>query len=213
MWLDVVSSDKVRPTVALATAGAVANSCSCGHLACWQDTKSYLLMMDKYKRCPRCSQFIDKNMGCMHMTCRPSAGGCGFEVSLHSSGTRLLCYVCKFDDGVCAPLVVAPTPLLPQFCWKCGQDYRAHNQALCRQTPKTAREWNAGRADVVEGGRVLTYARKVEEVDGIMVRFTSVAFPFVLLYDLSRVPCLRCFHDRPNYRPRWQQRALRQKAC
>ena len=31
------------------------------------------------KQCPRCHVYIEKNEGCMHMTCRKSAGGCGYE--------------------------------------------------------------------------------------------------------------------------------------
>lgn len=31
------------------------------------------------KKCPQCHAAIEKNGGCMHMTCRKNAGGCGFE--------------------------------------------------------------------------------------------------------------------------------------
>merc|ERR1711879_1118705 len=38
------------------------------------------------KPCPKCKNPIEKNGGCMHMTCRPP-GGCGHE----------FCWICKGD--------------------------------------------------------------------------------------------------------------------
>jgi ariadne-1 len=37
------------------------------------------------KRCPNCRAAIEKNGGCMHMTCRKNAGGCGHE----------FCWLCR----------------------------------------------------------------------------------------------------------------------
>jgi len=37
------------------------------------------------KKCPQCRAAIEKNGGCMHMTCRNNAGGCGFE----------FCWLCR----------------------------------------------------------------------------------------------------------------------
>merc|ERR1711939_149716 len=39
------------------------------------------------KRCPGCNTAIEKNDGCDHMTCKKSAGGCGFE----------FCWLCGAD--------------------------------------------------------------------------------------------------------------------
>eukprot|EP01113_Clastostelium_recurvatum_P006888 TRINITY_DN1315_c1_g1_i3.p1 TRINITY_DN1315_c1_g1~~TRINITY_DN1315_c1_g1_i3.p1 ORF type:complete len:226 (+),score=51.79 TRINITY_DN1315_c1_g1_i3:83-760(+) len=41
--------------------------------------------MANTKRCPECKSPIEKNGGCMHMTCRPAAGGCGHE----------FCWLCR----------------------------------------------------------------------------------------------------------------------
>eukprot|EP01099_Mayorella_cantabrigiensis_P001949 TRINITY_DN1840_c0_g1_i1.p1 TRINITY_DN1840_c0_g1~~TRINITY_DN1840_c0_g1_i1.p1 ORF type:complete len:479 (+),score=84.70 TRINITY_DN1840_c0_g1_i1:82-1518(+) len=46
------------------------------------------------KRCPKCRAPIEKNGGCMHMTCRKNAGGCGHE----------FCWLCRADwrnHGTC----------------------------------------------------------------------------------------------------------------
>jgi len=39
------------------------------------------------KKCPQCRKPIEKNGGCMHMTCQKYAGGCGFE----------FCWLCRGD--------------------------------------------------------------------------------------------------------------------
>ena len=39
------------------------------------------------KKCPKCRKPIEKNGGCMHMTCRKNAGGCGYE----------FCWLCRGD--------------------------------------------------------------------------------------------------------------------
>jgi ariadne-1 len=39
------------------------------------------------KKCPNCRKPIEKNGGCMHMTCRKSSGGCGHE----------FCWLCRGD--------------------------------------------------------------------------------------------------------------------
>ena len=62
--------------------------------ACWEwdawqkacaenvDIASVKFMMDNFKKCPKCNNFIEKNAGCKHMTCQKRAGGCGYEVRL-----------------------------------------------------------------------------------------------------------------------------------
>jgi len=37
------------------------------------------------KRCPKCHAAIEKNGGCMHMTCQKQSGGCGYE----------FCWLCR----------------------------------------------------------------------------------------------------------------------
>eukprot|EP00668_Euglena_longa_P045726 GGOE01061406.1.p2 GENE.GGOE01061406.1~~GGOE01061406.1.p2 ORF type:complete len:313 (-),score=91.48 GGOE01061406.1:159-974(-) len=46
-----------------------------------------VLERNEIKRCPRCKHGIEKNAGCDHMTCRTSAGGCGYE----------FCWLCLAD--------------------------------------------------------------------------------------------------------------------
>merc|ERR1712100_281120 len=42
-------------------------------------------MMANTKRCPKCRSPIEKNGGCMHMTCSKAGGGCGHE----------FCWMCR----------------------------------------------------------------------------------------------------------------------
>jgi len=42
-------------------------------------------MIANTKKCPQCRSPIEKNGGCMHMTCHKNAGGCGFE----------FCWLCR----------------------------------------------------------------------------------------------------------------------
>lgn len=44
-------------------------------------------LMANTKKCPNCRKPIEKNGGCMHMTCRKQSGGCGFE----------FCWLCRGD--------------------------------------------------------------------------------------------------------------------
>eukprot|EP01123_Difflugia_compressa_P006290 TRINITY_DN18475_c0_g1_i1.p1 TRINITY_DN18475_c0_g1~~TRINITY_DN18475_c0_g1_i1.p1 ORF type:complete len:513 (+),score=84.60 TRINITY_DN18475_c0_g1_i1:22-1560(+) len=44
-------------------------------------------MVANTKKCPACRSAIEKNGGCMHMTCRKEAGGCGHE----------FCWLCRGD--------------------------------------------------------------------------------------------------------------------
>lgn len=46
--------------------------------------EDFIWIRDNTKKCPKCSTPIEKNQGCNHMTCRRSAGGCGYE----------FCWVC-----------------------------------------------------------------------------------------------------------------------
>mmetsp|Transcript_2590 Transcript_2590/g.2897 ORF Transcript_2590/g.2897 Transcript_2590/m.2897 type:complete len:512 (+) Transcript_2590:112-1647(+) len=86
-------------------------SCSCGFKFCFQcadsdvgdHTPATCLDVEKWqekaldesenvkwliantKKCPKCSSPIEKNGGCMHMTCRKEAGGCSYE----------FCWLCR----------------------------------------------------------------------------------------------------------------------
>lgn len=44
------------------------------------DVASVKYMLDNFKKCPKCNNFIEKNSGCKHMTCQRRAGGCGHQV-------------------------------------------------------------------------------------------------------------------------------------
>ena len=65
--------------------------CDCEMAKQWREfTKDkgsgedFVWIKENTKRCPKCQQPIEKNQGCNHMTCRRSAGGCGYE----------FCWVC-----------------------------------------------------------------------------------------------------------------------
>ena len=42
-------------------------------------------MLVNTKKCPKCSTPIEKNGGCMHMTCGKNVGGCGYD----------FCWLCR----------------------------------------------------------------------------------------------------------------------
>lgn len=44
-------------------------------------------MIANTKQCPKCRRPIEKNGGCMHMTCQKASGGCGYE----------FCWLCRGD--------------------------------------------------------------------------------------------------------------------
>jgi ariadne-1 len=46
--------------------------------------EDFVWIKENAKKCPKCQTPIEKNQGCNHMTCRRSAGGCGYE----------FCWVC-----------------------------------------------------------------------------------------------------------------------
>lgn len=45
----------------------------------------YTLVILTHYRCPECRAPIEKNGGCMHMSCKKNSGGCGFE----------FCWLCR----------------------------------------------------------------------------------------------------------------------
>ena len=49
--------------------------------------ENFLWINENTKQCPNCGVSIEKNQGCNHMTCRKTAGGCGYE----------FCWICLND--------------------------------------------------------------------------------------------------------------------
>jgi len=65
---------------------------TCENMEAWQqkasdESENVKWMLANTKKCPQCRRPIEKNGGCMHMTCRTNAGGCGFE----------FCWLCRGD--------------------------------------------------------------------------------------------------------------------
>ncbi|KYQ93780.1 ariadne-like ubiquitin ligase [Tieghemostelium lacteum] len=64
--------------------------CPCAQIEKWlqkasDESENVTWMLANTKKCPECRSPIEKNGGCMHMTCRKNAGGCGFE----------FCWLCR----------------------------------------------------------------------------------------------------------------------
>lgn len=62
----------------------------CKSVELWQqkaadESENVTWMIANTKKCPQCRSPIEKNGGCMHMTCRKNAGGCGHE----------FCWLCR----------------------------------------------------------------------------------------------------------------------
>lgn len=58
--------------------------CQCEMVNAWDlknssESENVNWLLANTKQCPQCKKFIEKNQGCNHMTCRQSAGGCGYE--------------------------------------------------------------------------------------------------------------------------------------
>jgi len=63
---------------------------SCDEVAAWlkksnAESENIKWMTANCKLCPKCDKHIEKNGGCMHMTCQRAAGGCGHE----------FCWLCR----------------------------------------------------------------------------------------------------------------------
>jgi ariadne-1 len=63
---------------------------NCEDMDAWKqkasdESENVKWMVANTKRCPQCRSSIEKNGGCMHMTCRKEAGGCGHE----------FCWLCR----------------------------------------------------------------------------------------------------------------------
>lgn len=63
---------------------------TCAAVKMWNDknkdeSENVKWLMANTKRCPKCQKHIEKSAGCMHMTCRKEAGGCGHE----------FCWLCR----------------------------------------------------------------------------------------------------------------------
>jgi len=64
--------------------------CPCEQIETWRqkasdESENVTWLMANTKKCPQCRSPIEKNGGCMHMTCRKNAGGCGHE----------FCWLCR----------------------------------------------------------------------------------------------------------------------
>ena len=55
------------------------------------------------KECPNCYTQIQKNKGCDHMTCLPSAGGCGYEFWYSCGCNFKHAHTCSKGGGVSLP--------------------------------------------------------------------------------------------------------------
>eukprot|EP01125_Pyxidicula_operculata_P012799 TRINITY_DN4210_c0_g2_i1.p2 TRINITY_DN4210_c0_g2~~TRINITY_DN4210_c0_g2_i1.p2 ORF type:complete len:515 (+),score=125.77 TRINITY_DN4210_c0_g2_i1:1636-3180(+) len=65
---------------------------TCENVESWaakamDESENVKWMIANTKKCPLCRKPIEKNGGCMHMTCRKEAGGCGHE----------FCWLCRGD--------------------------------------------------------------------------------------------------------------------
>jgi len=64
--------------------------CPCPQIEIWlqkasDESENVTWMLANTKKCPQCRAPIEKNGGCMHMSCKVNAGGCGFE----------FCWLCR----------------------------------------------------------------------------------------------------------------------
>lgn len=63
---------------------------TCENVRSWMErasseSENIKWLLANTKRCPQCGKPIEKNGGCMHMTCRKQSGGCGHE----------FCWLCR----------------------------------------------------------------------------------------------------------------------
>jgi len=63
---------------------------TCENVEAWtqkagDESENVRWMIANTKKCPECRKPIEKNGGCMHMTCQKHSGGCGFE----------FCWLCR----------------------------------------------------------------------------------------------------------------------
>jgi ariadne-1 len=64
--------------------------CPCAQVEEWQqkasdESENVTWMLANTKKCPECRAPIEKNGGCMHMSCKKNSGGCGYE----------FCWLCR----------------------------------------------------------------------------------------------------------------------
>lgn len=57
-----------------------------------QNKKSVQMMMETFKRCPKCKSFVDKTTGCKHMTCA-SCAYCQFVSRVSVVEAHQCCFV------------------------------------------------------------------------------------------------------------------------
>lgn len=102
-----------------------------------EDLESRRLVYETTRRCPRCGTKIERNGGCLHMTCRTEGGtkgcGCVGRVGGWCSDTK------QEIDGLTGPILENKLKTNSfQFCWRCLRPWRRETHKdffSCTLTP------------------------------------------------------------------------------